>query len=59
MDENLLIVEGAVPGHKDGYVLINKAKKPPQRASRIRRFGHGGSVEGSQEGCAGKTKKIA
>src|ERR1051325_1944748 len=29
-DDNLLIVEGAVPGHKDGYVLINKAKKPPQ-----------------------------
>ena len=29
-DENLLVIEGAVPGHKDGYVLITKAKKPPR-----------------------------
>lgn len=29
-DENLLVVEGAVPGHKDGYVVITKAKKPPR-----------------------------
>ena len=29
-DENLLVVEGAVPGPKGGYVIINKAKKPPR-----------------------------
>ena len=29
-DENLLVVEGAVPGPKDGYVMIAKAKKPPR-----------------------------
>jgi large subunit ribosomal protein L3 len=29
-DENLLVVEGAVPGHKDSYVIITKAKKPPR-----------------------------
>jgi len=29
-DENLLMVEGAVPGPKGGYVLINRAKKPPR-----------------------------
>ena len=29
-DENLLVIEGAVPGHRDGYVLITKAKKPPR-----------------------------
>ena len=29
-DENLLVVEGAVPGAKDGYVVISKAKKPPR-----------------------------
>jgi large subunit ribosomal protein L3 len=29
-DENLLVVEGAVPGHRDGYVVITKAKKPPR-----------------------------
>src|ERR1019366_5295829 len=28
--ENLLVVEGAVPGPKDGYVVIAKAKKPPR-----------------------------
>src|SRR5882757_7525601 len=30
LDDNLLMVEGAVPGPRDGYVLISKAKKPPR-----------------------------
>ncbi|WP_260703924.1 50S ribosomal protein L3 [Edaphobacter flagellatus] len=30
LDENLLLVEGAVPGPRDGYVLISKAKAPPR-----------------------------
>jgi large subunit ribosomal protein L3 len=29
-DENLLVVEGAVPGHRNGYIVISKAKKPPR-----------------------------
>lgn len=29
-DENLLVVEGAVPGPRNGYVVITKAKKPPR-----------------------------
>jgi len=29
-DENLLVVEGAVPGPRDAYVVITKAKKPPR-----------------------------
>jgi large subunit ribosomal protein L3 len=29
-DDNLLVVEGSVPGPKDGFVLITKAKKPPR-----------------------------
>lgn len=29
-EENLLVVEGAVPGHKGGYVVITKSKKPPR-----------------------------
>jgi len=29
-EENLLVVEGAVPGHRDGYLVISKAKKPPR-----------------------------
>lgn len=30
LEENLLVVEGAVPGPKNGYVVITKAKKPPR-----------------------------
>lgn len=29
-DENLIVVEGAVPGPKNGYLVITKAKKPPR-----------------------------
>jgi large subunit ribosomal protein L3 len=41
-DENLLVVEGAVPGPKDGYVMISKAKKPPRER---RGFGGSGTVD--------------
>lgn len=30
LDENLLMVEGAVPGPRDGYVMISKSKAPPR-----------------------------
>src|SRR5205823_13299618 len=29
-DENLLVVEGSVPGLEGGYIVITKAKKPPR-----------------------------
>jgi large subunit ribosomal protein L3 len=29
-EDNLLVVEGAVPGPNGGYVVINRAKKPPR-----------------------------
>ena len=29
-EENLILVEGAVPGPRDGFVLISKAKAPPR-----------------------------
>jgi large subunit ribosomal protein L3 len=29
-DENLLVVEGGVPGPQGGYIVITKAKKPPR-----------------------------
>ncbi len=41
-DENLLVVEGAVPGHKDAYVIITKAKKPPRER---RGFSGSGTVD--------------
>jgi large subunit ribosomal protein L3 len=56
-EDNLLIVEGAVPGHKDGYVLINKAKRPPQE-----RRGFAGAttldpLKAAKKAAAGKGKK--
>jgi large subunit ribosomal protein L3 len=30
LEDNLLLVEGAVPGAREGYVLISKAKAPPR-----------------------------
>jgi large subunit ribosomal protein L3 len=30
LEENLLMVEGAVPGPREGYVLISKAAQPPR-----------------------------
>ena len=30
VEDNLILVEGAVPGHRDAYVLISKAKAPPR-----------------------------
>ena len=41
-DENLIVVEGAVPGHKDAYVIITKAKKPPRER---RGFSGSGTVD--------------
>src|SRR5512142_806322 len=41
-DENLLVVEGAVPGPEGGYVVIRKAIKPPRER---RGFGGAGTVD--------------
>ncbi|MCL2661033.1 MAG: 50S ribosomal protein L3 [Acidobacteriaceae bacterium] len=41
-DENLIMVEGAVPGPRDGYVLISKAKAPPRER---RGFAGGGTID--------------
>jgi large subunit ribosomal protein L3 len=41
-DENLIVVEGAVPGHKDAYVVITKSKKPPRER---RGFSGAGTVD--------------
>lgn len=42
LEENLLLVEGAVPGPRDGYVLISKAKAPPRER---RGFSGAGTVD--------------
>jgi large subunit ribosomal protein L3 len=56
-EDNLLLVEGAVPGHKNGYVLILKAKKPPRE-----RRGFAGAttldpLKAAKKAAAGKAKK--
>ena len=42
LDENLLMVEGAVPGPRDGYVMISKSKAPPRER---RGFAGSGTVD--------------
>lgn len=56
VEENLLMVEGAVPGPRDGYVLISKAKAPPRE-----RRGFAGSttvdpLKASKKASGGKKK---
>jgi large subunit ribosomal protein L3 len=57
LEENLLFVEGAVPGHKDAYVVILRAKKPPRE-----RRGFAGAttldpLKAAKKAAAGKAKK--
>jgi len=42
IEENLIMVEGAVPGPRQGYVLISKAKTPPRER---RGFAGSGTVD--------------
>ncbi|HEX4021194.1 MAG TPA: 50S ribosomal protein L3 [Acidobacteriaceae bacterium] len=56
LEENLLMVEGAVPGPKNGYVVISKAKRPPRE-----RRGFAGSstvdpLKASKKASASKKK---
>ena len=56
LDENLLMVEGAVPGPRNGYVIINKAIKPPRE-----RRGFAGAqtidpLKAAKRAAAGKKK---
>jgi large subunit ribosomal protein L3 len=55
VEENLLMVEGAVPGPRDGYVLISKAKAPPRER---RGFAGSGTVDPlkASKKAAGKKK---
>jgi large subunit ribosomal protein L3 len=56
VEENLLLVEGAVPGPRDGYVLISKSKAPPRER---RGFGGSGRVDPlkASKKAAGTKKK--
>src|SRR3954469_15501910 len=56
-EDNLLVVEGSVPGPKGGYVVINRAKQPPRE-----RRGFAGAttldpLKAAKKAAAGKAKK--
>jgi large subunit ribosomal protein L3 len=55
LDENLIMVEGAVPGPREGYVLITKSKAPPRER---RGFAGAGTVDPlkASKKAAGKKK---
>lgn len=56
LEDNLLMVEGAIPGPKDGVLLISKAKAAPRER---RGFGGSGTVDplkASKKASAGKKK---
>src|SRR6185437_7602664 len=57
LEDNLLMVEGAVPGPKGGYVVINRAKQAPRE-----RRGFAGAqtidpLKAAKKAAAGKGKK--
>ncbi|HVJ06786.1 MAG TPA: 50S ribosomal protein L3 [Acidisarcina sp.] len=54
LEENLLMVEGAVPGPRDGYVLISKSKAPPRER---RGFGGSGTVDPLKASKKASSKK--
>jgi large subunit ribosomal protein L3 len=54
LDDNLLMVEGAVPGPRGGYVIINRAKTPPRER---RGFAGEGTIDPLKASKRGKTKK--
>ena len=57
LEENLIMVEGAVPGPRDGVVMISKAKAPPRER---RGFGGSGTVDplkASKKAAATKSAK--
>ena len=53
-EENLLMLEGAVPGHKEGYLVITKAKQPPRER---RGFSGAGTVDPLKASKKAATKK--
>src|SRR5487761_1142430 len=55
-EENLLMVEGAVPGHKEGYLLITKAKQPPRERRGFSRATTVDPLKASKKASASKKK---
>jgi large subunit ribosomal protein L3 len=56
LEENLLMVEGAVPGPRDGYVLISKAKAPPRERRGFAGASTVDPLKASKKASGGKKK---
>src|SRR6201995_1064075 len=54
LDENLLMVEGAVPGPRDGYVMISKSKAPPREGRGFAGSGTVDPLKASKKASGGK-----
>ena len=57
VDDNLLLVEGAVPGARDGYVLVSKAKAPPRERRGFAGAETRDALKASKKAAAGGKKK--
>ena len=55
LDENLLMVEGAVPGSRQGYVLISKAKNPPRERRGFAEAGRFDPLKAAKKARAART----
>lgn len=55
-EENLLVVEGAVPGHKDAYVIVTKAAKPPRERRGFAGSGTVDPLKAAKKAAASKKK---
>src|ERR1700722_16252847 len=56
LEENLLMVEGAVPGPRDGFVLISKAKAPPRERRGFAGAGTLDPLKASKKAAPSKKK---
>src|ERR1700748_2207 len=56
LEENLIMVEGAVPGPRDGYVLISKAKAPPRERRGFAGAGTVDTLKASKKAAPSKKK---
>jgi large subunit ribosomal protein L3 len=56
VEDNLIMVEGAVPGPRDGYVLISKAKAPPRERRGFAGAGTLDPLKASKKAAPSKKK---
>ncbi len=54
LEENLIMVEGAIPGPRDGTVLVSKAKAPPRERRGFAGSGTVDPLKASKKASAGK-----